>query len=223
MRLPEEDPRSQEPDACGLLQRTMYGTLDAAEQWAAHYTKVLLAAGCTQGEASACHFYHAPRDLWIMVHGDDFISIGQSEDQAWLRDVLAKEYELKQAIAAPNSACRSVTVLGRVITVDDEGWQVEADPRHVEACVAELNLHAAKGVATPVATLHEAGLSAQQLKKIRLELLDPASVETIPEEDALLDDSEHKTFMSIAARLNYLSLDRADIQFGVKELSLIHI
>ena len=37
IQLPEEDPRSKEPGICGKLEKTMYGTLDAAERWGEHY------------------------------------------------------------------------------------------------------------------------------------------------------------------------------------------
>ena len=79
VKLPDEDPRSSEPGVCGRLVKTMYGTLDAAEQWAAHYTKVLEKAGFTVGRASPCHFFDAARDTWMLVHGDDFVIVGRKE------------------------------------------------------------------------------------------------------------------------------------------------
>ena len=59
--------------------KTMYGTLDAAERWAAHYTQVLEAAGFTVGKASPCHFYDAARDTWVLVHGDNFVIVGRRD------------------------------------------------------------------------------------------------------------------------------------------------
>jgi hypothetical protein len=49
IRLPHEDPRSHEKRTCGILRKTMYGTLDAAREWEKHYGAVLLAAGFTKG------------------------------------------------------------------------------------------------------------------------------------------------------------------------------
>merc|ERR1712155_140521 len=49
VQLPFGDPQHGKADTCGRLRRTMYGTLDAAEQWGIHYTNVLLKAGFTQG------------------------------------------------------------------------------------------------------------------------------------------------------------------------------
>ena len=54
----------------------MYGTLDAASQWSEHYSQTLVAAGFKAGRASPCHFYHDDRQLWVLVRGDDFFSVG---------------------------------------------------------------------------------------------------------------------------------------------------
>ena len=77
IKLPAEDPRSGEPGLCGKLGKTMYGTLDAAEQWAAHYTAVLVKAGFTQGLASPCHFRHEALGIRLLVHGNDFVVVAR--------------------------------------------------------------------------------------------------------------------------------------------------
>ena len=102
IQLPRGDPRHGEADLCGKLRRTMYGTLDAAEQWAIHYTSVLTRAGFRQGVSSPCHFWHEARDLWVLVHGDDFLSVGASQDQFWLENTLKAVYELKCSQAGPD-------------------------------------------------------------------------------------------------------------------------
>ena len=57
VRLPPEDPRAGEPDICGKLRRTMYGTLGAAMRWGEHYAGVLEKDGFIRGKASPCHFF----------------------------------------------------------------------------------------------------------------------------------------------------------------------
>ena len=42
-------------------------------------------------------------------------------------------------------------VLGRIISCTSDGWQVEADPQHVDVAATQLGLENAKGVATPMA------------------------------------------------------------------------
>ena len=45
IQLPNEDPRSGDPNVCGKLEKTMYGTLDAVERWGEHYADTLITAG----------------------------------------------------------------------------------------------------------------------------------------------------------------------------------
>ena len=215
-----EDSRSQESGICGQLCRTMYGTLDAAEQWAIHYTAVLEAAGFQKGASSPCHFWHPQKDIWALVHGDDFVSVAEGPDQDYLHKILSDAYEVKMTRAGLNaSEARQIRVLGRIISVSEQGWQVEADPQHLEVAIAQLNLTEAKGVSTPVATDHGAK-SAAEIKRIRLELEKPdrSSANTVDCSCPPLPDDKKKVYQSIAARLNYLALDRPDIGFGVKEL-----
>ena len=77
IQLPAEDPRSEEPGACSKLEKTMYGTLDAAERWGEHYAATLTKAGFLRGTASPCHFYHPGKDIWLLVHGDDFVTVAR--------------------------------------------------------------------------------------------------------------------------------------------------
>ena len=63
IQLPSEDPHSATPGACVNLKKTMYGTLESAEQWANLYAATLTKAGFVRGTASPCHFYHAARDI----------------------------------------------------------------------------------------------------------------------------------------------------------------
>ena len=52
IKLPPEDPRSKEADLYGLLLKTMYGTLDAAARWEAHYSTILVEGGCQKGKGA---------------------------------------------------------------------------------------------------------------------------------------------------------------------------
>ena len=74
VELPREDPKSADKGTVGLLQKTMYSTLDAAEQWGFHYAQRLKGAGFVQGAASPCCFYHRGHDIAVVVHGDDFVA-----------------------------------------------------------------------------------------------------------------------------------------------------
>ena len=62
--LPAEDQTESEKDMCGLLERSLYGTRDAAYNWTETYTNVLVEKmGFSKGESSPCSFYHERRRL----------------------------------------------------------------------------------------------------------------------------------------------------------------
>ena len=61
---------------CGRLSYSMYGTRKAAINWQQHYTNVLAKLGFSTGLANPCIFYHSTRYIYTMVHGDDFVSVG---------------------------------------------------------------------------------------------------------------------------------------------------
>ena len=88
--------------------------------------------------------------------------------------------------------------MNRIIRACPAGWEYECDQRHVEVIIEELDLLSAKPVVTPgvdeVAS-DEPGLGAR--------LLDPAM---------------SSCYRALAARANYIAVDRADCQYAIKEL-----
>ena len=129
IKLPEEDPRSSVPGACGKLEKTMYGTLDAAERWGEHYASTLVSAGFVRGAASPCHFHHPGKDVWCLVHGDDFVVVARQEGRDHIESTLRAAYEIKVDVAGPDPEDqKELKILGRIITFTPQGIQYEADP-----------------------------------------------------------------------------------------------
>ena len=71
---------------------SMYGTRDAAANWAAEYGATLVAAGYRQGKASPCIFGNVSNDTTIMVHGNDFVGVGKPVELAKIRKVFEDKY-----------------------------------------------------------------------------------------------------------------------------------
>ena len=76
MRLPDEDRAEGDEQMCGRLVMSMYGTRDAATNWAAEYTETLLQDGYVRGQAHTCLFHNPSTNVAVMVHGDDFVAVG---------------------------------------------------------------------------------------------------------------------------------------------------
>ena len=116
----------------------------------------------------------------------------------WLKDKLSQAYEIKtQHVGVHKDSKREGKVLNIIVRCTEKGFELEADPRHAELIVEQMSDFAvgtisSPGIDTPEATVGEEG--AQILEK----------------EEATL-------YRGIAARCNYLSSDRPDIQFSVKE------
>ena len=78
----------------------------------------------------------------------------------------------------------------------EDGWEVEADPRHAELVIEQLGLGDDKGVGTP-------GVSGPD--------------EDDNDEDTPLVGEDVTRFRGVIARCNYLGTDRPDCLFAIKE------
>ena len=221
VKLPPEDPRASEPGVCGILKKSMYGCRDAAALWEAHYSKVLSQAGFVKGRASPVCFHHPERKIWVVVHGDDFITVAEDEGIEYLEKVLSSSYAIKSSYLGSGSKDpKEIKALGRIITMHEWGIGYEPDPGHAEQVIDELGLSKAKEVGTPyVKPERPTGEERAGLTKRRQaagnggDSRHPESAESPP-----LDEERKKRYQSLAARLNYYSLDRPEILYSVKEL-----
>jgi hypothetical protein len=235
IEMPEEDRVPGDEMMVGKLNLSLYGTRDAALNWTKSYTELLVRNGFIKGRHSAQNFYHPTKDIALTVHGDDFTITGQEGELEWLEKVLTKAYEVKVDTLGPDPRRhkQEVRVLNSVLCWENGGITYEADPRHAEMVIRDLGLENAKPVNTP-GTREEANkallengqdftmLDPEALKvKDRVKTLrkseDP-EVEGV-EDEKLLKGSEATTYRAICARLNYLSQDRPDIRYSVKEAS----
>ena len=84
VQLPDEDAEEGEEGRCGKLNYSMYGTRDAAQNWAAECSSRLIEAGFRQGNVSPCTFCHEGKGIRTLVHGDDYVSVGHPKQLQWL-------------------------------------------------------------------------------------------------------------------------------------------
>ena len=193
VELPPED---MDPmlDLVGRLNWSLYGTRDAARNWADTVGKKMQAIGFQRGIAFPAIYVHPERRIVTVVHGDDFTSSGTEEDLLWLRDKLSEQFETKTNFVGHKEGMpEEGKVLNRILRATAAGFELEADPRHAEMVIEKLGLQAAKGVVTP------------------------GTDEQFQSEEVNLQKDEITDYRSLAARLSYLSADRPDIQFAVKE------
>ena len=132
-----------------------------------------------------------------MVHGDDYFSSGLSDDLTWLQSRLEKRFEIKtQRISGKSDHEKEGKILNRAVRWTQRGYEVEADPRHAELVIKQLDASSMKAISTP-------GVEEKE--------------EEDAEEEYRLRGESATQYRSIAARLNYLSTERPDIQYATKE------
>ena len=184
----------------------MHGTQDAPNIWQTHYTETLQKAGFRRGLSNASVFYQEAWDVRVMVHGDDFLALGDAQHLEKLSQVLKDAYELKcLGILGDEDGDRTEAhFLNRLIRVEKKNGKrsivIEADRRHVDLLIQAFGLEKANGVESP-----DVKKSAEQ------QMLESRS--------PLLDKSEASKYGSATMRAAYLSQDRLDIGHAVKNLA----
>ena len=222
VEIPDEDWEEGDNDRCARLRVSMYGTRDAAANWEACYGKVLVDNGFVRGRASPCLYYNKDRSLRLYVHGDDFVCAGPLCQLRWTTDILDTAFEAKhQVMGASDHLMKELKILNRKVSWKSQGITIEADPKHVRVLLEEMNLELAKVAKTP-ATREEGAKGSRdknddeddEADVDEFEIENKKKDDEAPEIEASKGDSFQ--YRSWAARLNYLAMDRADIQFAVK-------
>ena len=197
IEIPREDPDAG-PNVLGKLKLCLYGTRDAAKGWQEELSAHLEKIGFTRGIGHPSVFHHKERQIMTLVHGDDYVSTGLQTDLDWLETELSKAYEIQTQKVGPGSnQDKEGKVLNRIVRCTGDGWEYEADPRHAELIVEQLGVSGSRTLTSPG--------------------VDGSAEEDTPEDIAIygLDATR---FRGVAARCNYLAMDRPDIQFATKEI-----
>ena len=137
--LPEEDGT---PGMCGKLVKAMYGTRDAPQNWEFEYVGFLDSIGFQPGKTSPCVFYHEPRNIRLVVHGDDFTALGTDPGLNWFRQQMTNRFECKirGRLGPEKGDDKEIRILHRILTWKSDGIHYEADQRHAEIIIRDLGL-----------------------------------------------------------------------------------
>ena len=186
----------------GILKKAMYGTRGAPHVWQKVVKRVMTSLGFAMNPIHPCVYYHAERDILVVTHVDDFLCSGSREDMRWMTKEIAKEFEIKsETVGSQAGEVREAPFLGRTIRWSEEGYEYEGNQKHAKILLDEWNMNDAKALSSPGAALEKP---------------DPSNK---VEEELALDPEESKCYRRAAARINYMSLDRADLSFASKEAS----
>ena len=132
-------------------------------------------------------FRNKIRSLRMAVHVDDILATGSTTELQWLEAVMRSEYQISAQVIGPGCT-RSGKFLKRTITWDTTGIIWEADPKHAQEIFTKWRSEKPRRIDVPVTN----------------EANHPSTGDPLSREAA-------RNFRSAAARVQYLSHDRADL------------
>ena len=198
VQLPEE---AGAEGKCGRLRRWLYGMRGAAQGWEDDYVKKLLGVGFKRGRAAATTFFNPTSGVRCVVHGDDFTFLGCEKGLREVQAQMEEWYDVKVrgVLGQDTGDLKKITILNRTLEWTQEGIVYKADAKHAKIIFEEMGLREdSKGLMSPC--VKEEWSEEEQIHEFDL------------------DPEDMSKFRRLAARANYLALDRVDIQFAVKEL-----
>ena len=86
----------------------------------------------------------------MMVHGYDFVAIGNDVRLKELDTALRDRYKIKSEVLGPDPGdVREVKIFNKIIRLTSGGYELEADPRHAELAANEMEVEGCKPMRTP--------------------------------------------------------------------------
>ena len=186
------------------LKRWIYGSRPAANAWEKDFVEKLTGAGFEQGKSCPTVLFRRSTGCRLVVHGDDFTFASWENEVPKLLEEMKGWYEIKVRAILGGSPedDEEVTILGRRLRWRRGTREIEyeADDKYVKQVMSEMNLQAdSKGLDAP----------------IEMEIVEDGGLEN---DSDLLDIDEARRYRAVAATLNYLALDRSDINDATKEI-----
>ena len=90
-------------------------------------------------------YHHPTKQIRCLVHGDDFVSVGDPRSLNWMKDKLSGRFKIKTTTVGTDEKegeVREARILNRVIRATDEGWEHEPGRDFLSACAGVLfSLH----------------------------------------------------------------------------------
>ena len=78
-----------------------------------------MSAGFVKSAAFPTCFYNEALDVRILVHGDDFVVLGDSQGQHETEQLLRSQYDLRvDGAMGPGESKQEFTVLNRIVSYD---------------------------------------------------------------------------------------------------------
>ena len=191
IRLPQED---HQEGFVGRLRKALYGTRGAPKLWQKELTKTLSEFGYRPSKLLPGVYSHSENGSWIVAHVDDLLCMGDFACLEKFRGDLMKKYECKYEHLSMN---RSISYLGRKISMTSQGYAWEADEKHSKILLEEWDMTQCQEVNSP----YWDGFGGPRA------------------EADVMSGGDATRFRRASARINYLAQDRFDLCVAANMLS----
>ena len=179
----------------GKLRNWLYGFRPAGHAWEKDYSDNFEKVGLMRGKASSVLFYNKATGLMCVVHGDDFIFLGEERDLKEIKAKMEEWYEVtdRGMVGHGDRSKKEVSILNRDLKWHEDHLEYRADPKHRNLILEDMGvLGESKGLEAPCSKEDEEEVDG----------------------DESLGKGEGTAFRRTSARANYLAQDRMDMQFA---------
>ena len=193
--LEEEEKAGRPTDVMWRLDKEWYGRRVAGTRWVEWYADQLKEMNCQRNTIAPWFFHHAGYDISLEVHMDDIYGCGPRKKVEKFLKELQKRVVMKAEIHEKGS---EFTHLKRVRKLDKSGNMfIMPNPQHIKQAAEILGLESSKAAPTPAV----------------------AGGTTSTKEERPLDEEESKVYKTATGILMYVSPDRPDAQYAIRELT----
>ena len=117
--LTEDDKKN---DLVGVLNMSLYGTRDAATNWQKEVATEMSKWGFERGKYNPCLYWHRRWNIQTLIHGDDFVSVGNRYDIRKFKEKMENRFEIKTTIGGEDTGENEEgRVLSRIIRITKDG------------------------------------------------------------------------------------------------------
>ena len=164
----------------------LHSVRKAAISWEKNFGEKLAAVGFNWSRAAPTTFSNPATKVRLVVRGDDFTFSGTQVELEKMRGLFKKWHDVKDR--GIMWSVKGVVIFGRTLKFTEMGLEFTADGKHRDTILDELGLE-----------LESKSLGCPALRADKMD--EAADEDELPKEDVAI-------FRSVAARSNYLGMDR---------------
>ena len=132
------------PSVRAKLVGAINGTRKASQLWKRFVESRMKEGGFVPTKGCPQLYFHPRREIWSVVHGDDFLSVAENGPTQCLEQFLRSKFKVKDFEAIGPGAGQELSFLNRTVRFwAAVSFEVQPDPRLVDRTVEGVGLRLA--------------------------------------------------------------------------------